>query len=84
MAATQPDQVLVQRPHLGAAMLIQLHWGRAEFGAHRVVAAESLLLDAAKAELVAGVHTGNAADRHQDHQRVGQVFGTLEAGWRCG
>ena len=73
MAATQPDEVLVQRPYPSTGC-VQWHWGRAEFLPHRIVTAVALFLDTAKAELVAGVHAGNPADRQQNHQRVDQML----------
>ena len=44
-----------------------------ELWSHLVVATEPLLFDAECAELVAGVDAGNAADRHQDDHRVGEM-----------
>src|ERR1700743_433296 len=77
MTPAQSDQVLMQPPYFDAA-LIQVNWGRAELGTYRVVAADSLLFDPVEAELVAGVDAGNPTNGHEEHQRVSEVFGTLE------
>src|ERR1700739_3539176 len=77
MASAHPKEVLVQAPYLGLTC-IQLGWGRAEFGTHRVVAANSLFFDPVKAALVAGIDAGNPTHGHEEHQRVGEVFGALE------
>src|ERR1700750_1280990 len=77
MTPAQSDQILMQPPYFDAA-LVQLNWGRAEFGTYRVVAADSLLFDPVEAELVAGVDAGNPTNGHDEHQRGSEGFGTLE------
>ena len=61
-----------------AAVVIDTHERRGEFGPHSVVAADPFLLDSAVGRFVARVDARGAADGEQDHQRVLEMLGVLQ------
>ena len=75
---TESDQILVQGEHFTAGF-VEMIWGRAEFRAHCVIAADPLLFDPAIAEFVAGVDGRDAASGEQQNQGVSEALGTVQA-----